>query len=76
MPYHNSVKHPLNFIYLSCLLDRGLIRINAILPLFYVFLGVTHMLVHPVAHTVVQPELGFTHTLVHITFLLDMFQYN
>ena len=24
MPYH-QVKHPLNFIYLSCLLDRGLI---------------------------------------------------
>ena len=26
MPYH-QVKHPLNFIYLSCLLDRGLISI-------------------------------------------------
>ena len=28
MPYH-QVKHPLNFIYLSCLLDRGLIMIVA-----------------------------------------------
>ena len=36
---------------------------------FFIFLGVTHTLVQPVAHTVVQPELGFTHTLVHITFL-------
>lgn len=32
MPYHNSVKHPLNFIYLSCLLDRGLIKIQ---PFFF-----------------------------------------
>ena len=26
MPYRQLVKHPLSFIYLSCLLDRGLIK--------------------------------------------------